>query len=89
MSRGRWALRMSEDEQHERGYFELDDPRGVLPKKCSYCGRKGNPANPLRFDPVTKDGKDLARQYLYRSKCRVCVEFGPQHSRALLAATGQ
>jgi rRNA maturation protein Nop10 len=80
---------MSDDEQCERGYFELDDPRGNLPTKCSYCGRTGSVVNPLRFDPVSRDGKNLARQYLYRSKCRYCEEFGPHHSRALLEATGQ
>lgn len=89
MTHPRFARRMGEDEQHARGFFDLEDPNGMVPTKCSYCGRKGNAANPLRFDPASKDRKDMARQYLYRSKCRYCEELGPFQSRALLVATGQ
>lgn len=81
-------VRMSDDEQEDRGFFELDNPNGRIPKKCSYCGRKNSPANPLRFDPVKRDKKSLARQYLYRSMCRYCEELGVQKSCELRTATG-
>lgn len=89
MTRPRFAKRMGEDEQTARGFFDLEDPKGAIPQKCSYCGRKGDAANPLRFDPVSRDRQDLARQYLYRSKCRYCEELGIEKSVALFRWTGQ
>jgi len=89
MTHPRFARCMGEDEQRARGFFDLEDPNGAIPTKCSYCGRKGNAANPLRFDPASQDRKDLARQYLYRSKCRYCMELGIEKSVALFRWTRQ